>query len=304
MSVISPYFQQLKERYSLSNKEGFVDTDLERVKFFWATETIDRAPLIYEAGIVFVVQGHKVGYLGERAFHYDTDNYLVVSVSTPFECATYATIDEPLLGLFIDINFSELHELVAIISRNTSSSSQFDSSAIPAGVEPVALDAEMSDVIARLAKCMCSPVESKILGQALVREIIFRALLGKHGPALFALTQHNTNYTRIAKALSRMRLDYAEPLTIDMLSSDIGMSVSVFHRLFRQITGNSPLQYLKKIRLNRAKSLIIHDGENVNTAAAHVGYESSSQFSREFKRYFGVPPTKAHDAGYPAVFYK
>ena len=128
-------------------------------------------------------------------------------------------------------------------------------------------------------------------------------MLGKQGPALFALTQHNTHYTRIAKALTYMRLNYAKPLTVEMLSANIGMSTSVFHRCFKQITGNSPLQYLKQVRLNQAKSLIIHNGANVNMAAASVGYESPSQFSREFKRYFGVPPTKARDTGYQSVSY-
>ena len=302
MATITPYFQQLKEKYSLPDKEGFIPTDLDRVKFFWATETIERSPLIYEAGIVIVGQGHKIGYLGDRMFHYDTDNYLVVSVSTPFECATYAKADEPLLGLFIDIDLSELHELVAVVSGE-SSAPRLDAMQLPTGIEPVALDRDMSSAVGRLAKCMCSSLECKVLGQSLIKEIIFRALLGKQGPALFALTQHNTNYTRIAKALSYMRLNYAEPLTVEMLSADIGMSVSVFHRCFKQITGSSPLQYLKQIRLNRAKSLIIHDGANVNIAATSVGYESPSQFSREFKRYFGVPPTKARDTGYQAVSY-
>ncbi|MCV6636090.1 AraC family transcriptional regulator [Candidatus Albibeggiatoa sp. nov. NOAA] len=299
MSAISPYFQQLKAKYAFQEREGFIDTELERVKFFWATETIERAPLIYEAGLVIIGQGHKIGYLGQRTFHYDVDHYLVVSVATPFECATYATPDAPLLGLFIDIDLAELHELVATFTQ-TQSSPPFDLNTIPTGIEPVALDGDMADAIARLAKCMLSPLEYQVLGHALVKEIIFRALLGQHGLALFALTQHQTHYNRIAKALSRIRQHYAEPLTVNALATDIGMSTSVFHRFFKQITGHSPLQYLKQIRLNQAKSLLLHDRLSVNKAAIQVGYESASQFSREFKRYFGVPPTQVNDIGYQA----
>ena len=301
MSAIISDMKQLRKKYAFEHAQGFVQTDLEGVSFFWVNEPVDRCPLIYEAGIVIIGQGHKVGYLENQTFRYDKDNYLLVSVSMPFECSTYATPEEPLLGIFIDIDLSELHELITLIAEGGGLPEHFNATATLRGVETVPMDRKMRNSVKRLTESLCSPMESKILGRGLVKEVIYRALLGDHGSALYALTQHNTHYNRIAKVLSHIRRNYAENLTIDLLANEACMSVSSFHRSFRKVTGSSPLQYLKKVRLNRARSLIVHDGLRTGTAAFEVGYESASQFSREFRRYFGVTPKDAKKIGYEAT---
>ncbi|NEQ46564.1 MAG: helix-turn-helix transcriptional regulator [Leptolyngbya sp. SIOISBB] len=115
------------------------------------------------------------------------------------------------------------------------------------------------------------------------------------------LTHHHGYYARITKALDRIHRDFATPLTVEILAEAAHMSISAFHRAFKQVTEDSPLQYLKKIRLNKAKSLIVHEGIPANVAATRVGYESASQFSREFKRYFNVVPSQAGKIGYAQV---
>lgn len=292
--------QALQEHYGFPAEQGFVTTHIPGVRFFWSTQAVERAPLLYSAGIVIIGQGYKIGYLGDRILRYDENNYLVLGVPIPFDCETFATPDNPLLGIFIDIDLPLLHELVATIAADLPTPPQ-ESNAVPRGVEPVKLDDEIRDATERLLNCLISPLDSKALGRSLVREILYRVLLGQHGQSLYALTQHHGHYARITKTLDRIHRDYATPLTVEGLAEDVHISVSAFHRAFKQVTEDSPLQYLKKVRLNKAKSLIVHEGIQAGVAASRVGYESASQFSREFKRYFNVVPSKAAEIGYAKI---
>ena len=126
----------------------------------------------------------------------------------------------------------------------------------------------------------------------MVREIVYRVLREEKDGAIRVLAHGNEHFMRIARVLKEVHADSAKSFTVESLSKRAAMSVAAFHRNFKLMTGNSPLQYLKRIRLDRAKRLMIHDGYNASTAARAVGYESASQFSREFKRQFGVTPTE------------
>lgn len=292
MSSLAPLFRELKQKHQASARSGLVGTEVSGVRFFWASDAIARAPLLYSAGIVILGQGYKVGYLGERQFRYDSETYLVLGVPVPFECETHATADEPLLGISVDIDMTVLHELVARLAGSLGTE---ESTGEPyAGVEPVRMDEAMMDATARLLRCMRDPLDSRVLGGAAASEIIYRVLRGESGRVLYGLTQHHTAYAAVARALARIHRAYRQSLTIDDLAKENAMSISSFHRAFKRVTGDSPLQYLKKIRLDKAKGLLVHQKMRVNDAAFEVGYESASQFSREFKRYFKVPPSEAH----------
>lgn len=275
----------------LNLKDGFSNSILPGVKFFKVRQTIPRNPMIYDPGICILAQGHKIGYLGDISFPYDANNYLVTSVTMPFECETVATMEEPVLGLYIDIDLPLLHELIAQLGQNHQVAIRNHSS-LPLGVGPAPLEAEMSDGIARLLKVLSSETEARILGPGLVREVLFRALLGKQAHTLYALAEHNSHFARVARALKMIQNDYAANLDIDMLAQQAHMSSSAFHRAFKEVTSDSPIQYLKKIRLNKARDMILQDGMKAYAAADQVGYESASQFSREFKRYFGQSPSQ------------
>jgi AraC-like DNA-binding protein len=131
-----------------------------------------------------------------------------------------------------------------------------------------------------------------LLGRQTVREIAYRVLLGEQGGALRALASRDDHFARIARVVKYMHAEHAKPLGAEDLARRAGMSLSVFHHHFKLMTASSPLQYLKRIRLDRAKRLMAHDGYNAGTAARAVGYESASQFSREFKRLFGATPVE------------
>jgi AraC-like DNA-binding protein len=275
-----------------------IETGVPGVIFFWDENPIPRAPLLYNAGIVIVGQGQKVGYLGGRRFEYNADTCLVLGVPVPFECEVAASPDEPLLGIRIDIDLSALHNLVGRFQGRLEAGEQSNGGG-HAGVEPVPMRGPLLDATRRLIECLGDPMDRQVVGPAAVDEIVYRVLRSEHGHLLYALTQHHTPYASIAKALDRMHRDYRETLPVEELAKESAMSVSSFHRTFKRVSGDSPLQYLKKLRLLKAKGLLVHSGLRVEEAATDVGYVSASQFSREFKRYFKVPPSEAESLPYP-----
>ena len=297
MSQIASLLQDIADMNDLANAQGMLQTVIPGVHIFRATDTVSRTPVVYEPGIVIIGQGRKIGYWGDQAIQYDAENYLVPTVPMPLECETHASEDEPLLGLFIDIDMDTLYELVNNLASCVPGR-RYDMPDLVAGIGAAVMDARMKNAVTRLLICLKSPLDAQILGPGIVHEILYRVLLGERGPTLFALAQHNGQYSRIAKVLNRIHQDFPLPLTVDELAGDAGMSVSSFHRAFKQVTVESPLQYLKKIRLSKAKGMIVHEGVRANVAASRVGYESAAQFSREFKRLFGVPPSQSKDIGY------
>ncbi len=161
---------------------------------------------------------------------------------------------------------------------------------MPRAVTTHPLSDQLGSAVIRLLECLQSPLDSRMLGRQIVREIIYRVLCEEQDGALRAFANRNGNFMQIARVLKEVHSDSAKPFTVESMSKRAGMSVAAFHHNFKLVAGSSPLQYLKRIRLDRAKRLMIHDGYNASTAAKAVGYESASQFSREYKRQFGVTP--------------
>jgi AraC-like DNA-binding protein len=247
--------------------------------------------MVYDPGICIVAQGHKIGYLGGRKFQYDANHYLVTSVTMPFECETFASPEQPLLGLYIDIDMAQLHDLIGRLDLQKEIGTVGDKT-LPCGIGPAVMDEDMVDATNRLLKCLQFETESQILGPGLVREILYRALCGTQAPVLCSLAMRSGTFTQVARVLKIMQSDYAGKLDVEQLASTARMSVSAFHRAFKEITSDSPMQYLKKIRLTKARDLMVQENMKAYIAADQVGYESSSQFSREFKRYFGQSPAE------------
>lgn len=269
--------------------EGFNQTYLPSVRLFRTEQDTPRSPLIYDPGLCIIAQGHKKVHLGERSFSYDAGNYLVTSLTIPTEVEACASPEEPLLGLFIDIDMSLLHQLIAQLGQEQPFCRE---ATLPRAIGPAPLTPKMVDAVSRLLWCLQSKTESRILGHGLLREILFRALDGGQAPILYALASNNSNFARVARALKLIQNEYAESLDIESLAIQANMSISAFHRAFKEITSESPLQYLKKIRLAKARDHIVQDGMKAYIAADKVGYESASQFSREFKRHYGQSPTE------------
>jgi len=281
---------ELFQQFSLTDG-GSTESRLDGVRLFKSTHPIPRKPIVYDPGICIIVQGHKIGYLGGREFQYDANQYLVTSVTMPFECATFASPEEPLLGLYIDIDMTQLHDLIGRMDLQAEMDIA-SAKGLPRGIGPAVMDKDMADATTRLIKCLLSEPESQILGPGLVREILYRALCGTQAPVLYSLAMHGGTFAQVARALKIMQSDYAAKLDVERLAGTARMSASAFHRAFKEVTSDSPMQYLKKVRLTKAKDLIVQESMKAYIAADKVGYESSSQFSREFKRYFGQSPAE------------
>ncbi len=205
----------------------------------------------------------------------------------PFECETEVADDGPFLGVAIRIELALLSDLLM----------KMESRGRPTLVGPpettvnaTPIDLALSDATVRLLECMLSPLDANVLGPQIVREIIYRVLCGRQGGALQELLLMDGPRMQMHRILHRMHSDYARPFDVSALATEAGMSVSALHHHFKALTATSPLQYLKTVRLHKARMLMVQDSLGASIAAERVGYESPSQFSREFKRLFGAPP--------------
>lgn len=274
---------ELLER--LAPTEGIMSSSLEGVKFMRVNTPHPRTPVMYEPSIVIVCQGRKRGFLGNQTFIYDPQHYLVMAVPLPFECETEAKPGEPLLAVKVQIDLAVVAELLITLND-----ARGPIQGEPRAFYATPLEKPLADAVLRLLEALASPSDARILGPGIVREICYRVLTGSQGDVIRVALTHQHHFGRIAKALRRIHSDYQNNLDVEMLAREAGMSLAVFHAQFKAVTATSPMQYVKTTRLHHARLLMAQDGLNVSTAAAHVGYESASQFSREFKRLFGVTP--------------
>jgi AraC-like DNA-binding protein len=286
-SFVSPAQKRMVELLDkLAPAEGYTHSRLDGVKFMRSSQSHPRRAAMYEPSIVIVCQGRKRGFLGDKTFVYDAQQYLVLSVPLPFEVETEASPEEPLLGISLRVDLTMAAELLLQIDDGHP-----PAISEPQGIYSTPLDQALSDAVLRLLVALKTPLEARILAPSIVREICYRVLTGVQGNAIRAALTYQHHFGCIAKALRRIHSDYRSDLDVDTLASEAGMSLAVFHAQFKAVTSTSPMQYVKTTRLHQARLLMMQDGMNASTAAARVGYESASQFSREFKRLFGSNPS-------------
>ncbi|WP_166264579.1 AraC family transcriptional regulator [Marinobacter caseinilyticus] len=270
----------------LAGRDGFSDTSLAPVSVVASHRPVARTPLVYEPSLTVIAQGQKIGHLGDREIHYNPGHYLVQTLPLPFECETFASSEQPLLGISIRIEPAVLGELV----KETGFDAQLLAREIPEPMASVAMTQGMQEAVVRLLRALHDPLDAQVMGTARIREVIFEALKGSQGPALRALTLNQGHYARIVQVLTQMHAGFTDDMTVEHLARQANMSVSTFHQHFKQVAGSSPLQYVKRLRLIKSRLLLSHDDLNVNQTAAAVGYQSVHQFSRDYKRFFGVSP--------------
>jgi len=274
----------------LAPHEGYTQSLLEGVRFMRSDRPLGRTPVLYEPSIVIVCQGRKRGFLGDAVYVYDPRHYLVLGVPLPFWTETEASPANPMLAVSLRLDLTELATLV--LALEDAAAPVPDAADAPQGIVSTPLEGALADATLRLLRALVSPLEAGLLGPGIVREIYFRALTGSQGGAMCAALTHQGRFGRVARALGRIHTEFSQPLDVSRLAQDAGMSVPAFHANFRAITATSPIQYIKSTRLHHARLMMIREGVTAAAAAASVGYESASQFSREFKRFFGRPPAE------------
>ncbi|HXP96633.1 MAG TPA: AraC family transcriptional regulator [Telmatospirillum sp.] len=241
---------------------------------------------VYEPALTVVAQGTKQVILGGEILEYDPANYLVTSVDLPVVCQVVrATNSTPFLCLSVTLNVRLIGELMSELPEPAPS---------PAGrgMSVGRLSAPLFDAVLRLVHLLETPEDSPILAPLIEREILYRLLTGDQGPWLRHIAMTDSRTHHIARAIDWLKANYAEPLRIDSLAKIAHMSTSSLHHHFKMITAMSPLQYQKQLRLQEARRLMLTESVDAALAGHRVGYESPSQFSREYRRLYGAPPLR------------
>ncbi len=264
---------------------GYNATALANVRILRSEADLHDVPVLYRPGAVFVLQGAKRGLQGRQIYRYDEEHYLAVSVPVPFRMESRASPERPLLAIYVDFDLSVAAEIATALPSLPDS--RMAQSLVSSRMEP-----DIADLLHRLLRALGNPAEIAILGPGLLRELHYRVLVGPQGGALLAALRLQGNPGRIVQSLARLRADYAESIRITDLAAEVGMSVPSYHAHFKALTGSTPLQYVKAIRLHEARLMITRQGRTIGEVAATVGYASPAQFSRDFKRHFGRTPTE------------
>ena len=254
-----------------------------------ADQSLPAAPVLQEPTIVVLGQGMKRGYLGDEVMTYQPGQCLVVAVPMHFNCDTVVEAGQPMLAVTVTIDMDITRELISKMKPPSPDRTESSSR----GMVVTDLEASAADTLLRLLKLLGSPEDAKILGPSLLRELHYRILKSPGGDLLRSVVAWHGKSGVVYRACERIRVDYAKDLDVATLASEAAMSTSAFHHAFKAVTGFPPIQYIKATRLQRARELIGHRSLAVTQAAYQVGYASTSQFSREFKRMFGHPPAEA-----------
>jgi AraC-like DNA-binding protein len=243
---------------------------------------------VHKPGLCLIVQGAKEIRLAEECYRYDPLNYLVVSVTLPLAGKVIeATGDKPYLCIRLDLDPCEIAQLVSDASPIGVPDRPAERGVFLDQIDPPILDAML-----RLLRLLDTPDDIPMLAPMAIKEIYYRLLRGRQGHRLYEVALADSQAQRVARAIDWLNSHFCEPLSIDALASHVNLSTSALHHRFKAVTAMSPLQYQKQLRLNEAHRLMISEGLDVTRACYKVGYESPSQFSREYSRFLGASPVK------------
>ncbi|PZU11585.1 AraC family transcriptional regulator [Sphingomonas sp.] len=263
---------------------GMAGTNVPRLTLIRANGPSEPVPAVYEASLCLIAQGAKSVSLGDRKVVYDAARYLLVSVDLPLVGHVLeASADAPYLCCKIDLDQSALADLIV---AEGGAGPRHDLSAL--AVYPG--DPDLIDAACRLVRLLDRPESIATLAPLIEREILYRLLTGPHGPMLRHLASVDSHIGQVGRAIATIRNGFHTQLRIDDIASAAGMSPSSLHAHFKAITRMTPLDYQKQLRLQEARRLMLVAGASAGSAGFAVGYDSPSQFSREYRRLFGAPP--------------
>jgi AraC-like DNA-binding protein len=279
-------------RHTDGKGDGFHPTAIDRLDFARESNVSATLTGVSTPMLAIVVQGKKAALLGDETYYYGAAQYLILSVDLPISgFITEATPAQPYLGFKLDLDPRQLGEIIttqtSIITskKETSVRGFFVSTA----------DAPLLDCALRLTKLLDTPQDIPMLAPMITQEIYYRLLMGEQCEAVRQIATAGSNMQRIAQVIQHIKTDFTQPLRIEDLADRASMSPSSFHYHFKQVTSMSPLNYQKQLRLLEARRLMLVEKSTAAVAADRVGYESSSQFSREYARMFGAPPIRDID---------
>ncbi len=277
-------------------EDGRVASKWPGLSFYRTSRPAPPQPVVYKPCLCLVAQGSKRAHLGDRVYVYDSMRYLVLSVPLPVKAGvTEASPEKPFLSLVFEIDTSTISELLLEVaehdaSPNPGAGARGVSGIGVSGMYVSRIDEDLTGAVIRLLQVLDDPTDLSVLGPQYSREILYRVLRGEQGHLLRTAALAASRSHQVAQVIRFMEAHYEQPLDIPTLAREAGMSTSSLHHTFKDVTSMSPLQYLKQIRLHRARLMMLEQGSGAGEAAYQVGYGSPSQFSREFKRLFGQSP--------------
>ncbi|EHZ2592018.1 AraC family transcriptional regulator [Vibrio parahaemolyticus] len=264
------------------------DTPISGLRFSrWTTPTPPTS-YTHNPSICLIAQGRKRVLLGEESFIYDANHFLISSIDLPIIANIIeASEEQPYLGLVMELDLTEISQLIV-----DSELAFIQSKEAQKGIAVGELSESLLDAFVRLAELLDEGQNIKILAPIIKREIFYRLLMSEQGTRLHQIVTAGSHSHQIAKAIDWLKNNFVKPLSVGDLASYTGMSKSSFYTHFRSMTSMTPLQFQKKLRLSEARRLMLTENLDAMAATFKVGYESPSQFSREYSRLFGAPPSK------------
>jgi AraC-like DNA-binding protein len=287
--LLTPGLRELARLVDKFSKgEGMHASAVGGVHCIKLSETHVQLPTVYQPSICVIVQGAKQVLLEEEIYRYAPPQFLAVSVDLPLVGqVTEATHEAPYLCLAIDIDARQIADLIA-----SSGDAGWSRGETARGLFVGDLDAGMQDSVLRLARLLENPRDIPVLAPLAMREFHYRILNSPYGPAIAQMAIAGSNTHKIGQIIRRIKTKLAEPIRVEELASMANMSASSFHQHFKAVTAMSPVQYQKRLRLTEARHILLAENADAQSAAYRVGYQSVSQFSREYARMFGAPPMR------------
>jgi AraC-like DNA-binding protein len=268
--------------------EGDTPTEIPALRLYRRSLPTACTSAAYEPSLVVFVQGQKRINVGKTSYVCDGSNFLLTSVDLPVVSQVIeATQKKPILGLLLKLEMPAIREILSQQEFHLREESA-DARGMAVGVTSV----ELLDACLRLVDLLDAPQDIPFLNGLIQREIVFRLLRSPQGRHLRAIATLGEQSHRTAKAVEWLRMNYTKPLRVEELATMARMGVSTLHHQFRSLTAMSPLQYQKQLRLHVARERMLNEGLDAASAAFEVGYESASQFNREYSRFFGQPPMR------------
>lgn len=273
---------------------GPTETPWPGLRGFRSNRPTTPDPAVYAPSLCIVAQGSKEARLGDDVFRYDPLHYLVIGAPLPVHaCVMRGSPARPFLSIVLEIPQADVRDLLLEMKEPPRAASW--TGAPPLRVSR--MDERFLSALNRFLACVLDPLERRVLGRAALREVLYLTLRGEDGDLLRLAAQRDRYSPGLVRVLSHIRRHLGKRLEVPALARIAGMSNSSLYEAFRQATTMSPMQYVKRLRLDRARQLMLEDNCQAAEAAFRVGYESPSQFSRDFRRHFGLPPKRYLESG-------
>jgi len=279
----------LIERYAV--EEGVTETQYPGLILGRFNRPVPRYPLVYSPSVCVVAQGRKLVYSANERVVYDPLHYLVVALPLPLEAeVVIASPKRPFLALALEIDMSIIGKLLLEMAEEEQLE---EDNHLGKSIYTSNMNEDLLNAVKRLLRALETPVTRRILGPGAAWEILYHVLKGEQGAFLRSIVLRNGGSKSIMRVVRYLQETYNKQHNINSIAGYAGMSKSTLQHVFKRFVDQSPIQYLKKIRLHQARLMIVGKGYNASDAAHEVGYNSTSQFSREFKRLFGLPPSRS-----------